>query len=127
MEAGNYAAEARGDEFVFFDFRGDAGLPVVVGFHAYHMAVAADIHVARGNNLLRERDDKVNLRPFFERRPGNKIQAAIADVARVCFKFRAIRVVHYHAYWQIHREAPGFAPVGKIAHSGPLVSLTWRN
>src|SRR6266852_858043 len=110
---------ARGVEFVFFDFGGDAGFAVIVRFHAHHVAVAANVHVARGNNLLGKRQDKINLVALFKGRLNNKIKATIADVARVGFKFRAIRIVYKHADWQIHRETPGFAPVGKIAHSAP--------
>ncbi len=92
------------------------------GFYAHHMAVAADVHVARGNDLLGKRQDKINLVTLFKRRLNDKIQAAITDVARVGLKFRAIRVIQQHAHWQIHREAAGFAPVGKIAHSAPCVA-----
>jgi hypothetical protein len=52
---GSCSGGARGDEFVFFDFGGDAGLAVVVGFDAHNVAVAADVHVAGGNNLLGKR------------------------------------------------------------------------
>src|SRR5882757_1006939 len=63
---------ARGDEFVFFDFGGDAGSALLVGLDAHHMAVAANVHIASGNYLRRKRQDKINLVALFKRRLSDK-------------------------------------------------------
>src|SRR5215468_4068320 len=81
--AGLRRGGADGHKFVLFDFGGNSRFAVFVGFDAHHPPVASYVDVARGDHLLRQRQDEIDLAAILESRFGEEIQAAIAYVSRM--------------------------------------------
>src|SRR5208283_1286346 len=118
--AAGYAAEARTGTNLAFDARGDPGLSVVCGFDTHDFAMAANMHIARGNDLLRQGQYKIDLASALKRSLRQEIQAAVADVSRMGLQFRAVCIVRHHPNGQGHDKAACFAPVRQISHYFPL-------
>src|SRR5579863_2392086 len=83
---------ARGHKFVTIDARGDSRSAIVGSVDAHHFSVTLDIDVSGGNDLLRQRQHKINLGPFFESRFSVKVQPAVAYVARLRLEFGTVVV-----------------------------------
>src|SRR5580704_774464 len=111
-------------KLVTIDARGDSHSAVIGGVHAHHFSVALDVDVSSGNDLLRQRQHEIYLGAFFESSFGVKIEPAVTYVARLRLEFGTIVVARQNAHWQGHHKSSRFAPVGKIAHSGPLTFVT---
>src|SRR5208282_6321959 len=84
---------AGGNKLVAINSGGNAVVAVTGGFHANHFTVTTNVHIPRGNHLLREREDEVDLAAIFEARFAEEIEPPVADIARIGFQFGAVGVV----------------------------------
>src|SRR2546423_11084477 len=97
------------DKFVAVNFCGDADATVIASLDAHYLALAAYVHAAGLCDLLRQRDDEFNAATEIKFCFGQKIEATIADVARLRFEFDAAGFVRKHTERKGHCEAPSFA------------------
>src|SRR5262249_61656314 len=111
------------EEFVAFDFCGDAHVAVIAGFDANDLAVAMDFHVAGLRHCFRKRDDKFDGIAYFEFCISKKIETAITDVARARVEFRSARLVGNATQREGHHEAPRFAAFAAICDVSSLEGL----
>src|SRR5208283_936146 len=107
-------------KFIALDARGNARLAVVRGFYPYNLSVTTAVHVAGGNHLLRQGQNKITLVSTLKCSFGQKVQAAVAHVTSVRCQFRAVCIMCHHPNGQGHDKASRFAPVRQITHLYPL-------
>src|SRR5262245_1403963 len=79
-------------EFVALDLGGHTSLSILCGFGSNDLAVAADVDVAGSGDLLGKRDDEFNGAAQLEFSFGEKIKAAVADVAGEGFQLVGVRI-----------------------------------
>src|SRR5271170_1372110 len=67
-------------KFVALDFCGDACLAVIRCFDAHHAAMTTDIHVARGDHLLWQGDDKIDFISVFKFIFCKEVQSSVTHI-----------------------------------------------
>src|ERR1700676_579973 len=105
-----------GNKFVSVDFCRDPNASVARGFHADDLALAPDVDVAVGRNLLRKRQYKIDFRARLEFGVGKKIQAPVADVAGLPLQLLLVALPWQHTHRKRHVEAPRFPAFGSVRH-----------
>src|SRR4029077_20161325 len=103
-------------KLVAFDLGRDAHGAVLAGLDADDLTKATDINLAGSGTFLRQSEDEFDRVPNVELGLGNKIQAAITDIASIGAEFFAPRFARKNAHRQTHRETPRFAAVSSIRH-----------
>ena len=110
------------EEFVTFDFGGDAERAVGCGLDADDLPLTADIDIAGLRDLFGKGDDEVNEIADVKFCLGDEIEAAITDVARLRFQFDG-RFMWKYPEGKGHSESPCYAAFGAVAHETSLRGL----
>src|SRR5438128_442837 len=111
------------EEFVTFDFCSDTHMAVVTRLDSHNLAVATNAHVAGLRHLFRQGNHELDFASQIEFGVGEKIEAAIADIASTRDEFRPARFMGEHSEGKGHRESPRFTAFGSISHESSLWGL----